>query len=1123
MKKITAILTAAALMPFSTVFAARTDKGEAVTLIVEMSGDTVLEARQAAQSNMTLFDDTEGTILLEREIRSRQAQLYSDIEEKVDSAVEPGFSYTHVFNGFSIEANESDIEKIKALPNVENVYVSKEYELYEGNAAENGMYIDNGCEMMNTGYMHDEGINGEGMVIAVIDNGFDVGHENFSGSITNPRLSKTDIGNIISSESLSINESGGDVTVNRVYRSEKIPYAYNYSNKNSDTFNSSHSHGTHVAGIAGGNNGTDPQGGKFTGTAPQAQLLLMACPIFTDDAVIAAIDDAVKLGADVINASFGLDYEEEDKPEEKAVQAAVNAGVLFSAAAGNSARGYNSGAVNAANIDYSAAGTPNGFSASTAVASVDNTSVWTAYYTMEVDSEDIKFSDENKSVSFAESFSGGAYEYVYVGTGTQAEFKDAGAEGKIALIDRGNGISFGQRIANAKAAGVIGTVFINYEEALNINIAPASLQDMPTAAVTLSDGEKMKNTADKTLSASTELRNGIVLSDNVKMSSFSSWGTDSSLELKPEITTPGGKIYSSVNNDKYENMSGTSMAAPHMTGATALLKQHIKNNPGIYGEPQGADMVMLIENLFMSSADVLMQDSENGIAYSPRSQGAGMINLEKAANTPVTLIGGVYGEGEYTYEKSKISLGEIGSNELALTFKARNLTDEAVIYDKVRMTVITDSADENGIIGNMRTLTFTADLPESVTVPANDEEEITVNVTLDQDELDINTETFINGFFVDGFVFMGTDDDSLPEISIPFTGFYGDWSSAPALDKPMYDGGLIPNGTYMASYAYRKPDGSYSDKRFEFVLGSNLFVSEDSTDYNDYCSEEFVGISPNGDGELDQPKGMITPLRRLGKTDFSIYDSEGKLIAVKTDISSETGEAYYARKFDKSYLDFDDNIINALDDGDYIFKADSGFYGQKEYSQNESLEMKFYVDRQRPVITKLATRGDGDKTYLDIAAEDNRHLMGFVVSGIKNNEQFREVYPIKGTDSAEYSFDITGVDLDTLSAEAVDYALNSTERTASGLEIVLEDTADSSFLFAVNNASGRDIDAAVTAALYRNGALTGIQSRNITIKDGVSRESFNIQNTGYNMIKIFVWNSMEDMEPLYNVFKFGKR
>ena len=59
------------------------------------------------------------------------------------------------------------------------------------------------------------------------------------------------------------------------------------------------------------------------------------------------------------------------------------------------------------------------------------------------------------------------------------------------------------------------------------------------------------------------------------MSSFSSWGVPGSLELKPEITAPGGYIYSVdgivPGGESYENMSGTSMAAPQVAGMAALV------------------------------------------------------------------------------------------------------------------------------------------------------------------------------------------------------------------------------------------------------------------------------------------------------------------------------------------------------------------------------------------------------------------------------------------------------------------------------------------------------------------------------------------------------------------------
>ena len=66
------------------------------------------------------------------------------------------------------------------------------------------------------------------------------------------------------------------------------------------------------------------------------------------------------------------------------------------------------------------------------------------------------------------------------------------------------------------------------------------------------------------------------------MSTFSSWGIPGSLEMKPEITAPGGKIYS-VNGavsetDQYEMMSGTSMASPQVAGMAALIAQYIQEN-----------------------------------------------------------------------------------------------------------------------------------------------------------------------------------------------------------------------------------------------------------------------------------------------------------------------------------------------------------------------------------------------------------------------------------------------------------------------------------------------------------------------------------------------------------------
>ena len=90
--------------------------------------------------------------------------------------------------------------------------------------------------------------------------------------------------------------------------------------------------------------------------------------------------------------------------------------------------------------------------------------------------------------------------------------------------------------------------------------------------------------------------------------------------MKPEITAPGGSIYS-VNGkvpggQAYENMSGTSMAAPQVTGMAALVAQYIRET-GL-AEKTGHTARQLAQSLLMSTAEPLLEDyGEDGDGYCP--------------------------------------------------------------------------------------------------------------------------------------------------------------------------------------------------------------------------------------------------------------------------------------------------------------------------------------------------------------------------------------------------------------------------------------------------------------------------------------------------------------------------
>ncbi|TDL71018.1 hypothetical protein E2R56_18470 [Rhodococcus qingshengii] len=482
--------------------------------------------------------------------------------------------------------------------------------------------------------LHEEGITGEGIKVAVIDTGVDYNHPDLKDAYKGGY----DFVN---------NDSDPMEATHEEWKKSGTPeFSANGSAYYTD-------HGTHVSGtiVSQAKNNSEV---SVKGIAPDADLyvyrVLGPYGSGTSANIIAAIDQAVIAGMDVMNLSLGATLNDPYFPTSTAINYAVLSGVTAVVAAGNSGPGF-----------YSL-GSPGTAAMALTVGASDISMPLTTMKGNPASGTSIEL--ETMARSFSDdlsTFKGKSFEMVDVGLGGEADYTNKDVTGKIALVERGTH-ALADKIKFAKAHGARAVLLYNNVEG-HIGAFLGEAQDfIPTFSVTQQDGQALKAqvAAGKNTFTFTDVT--VTKTEGDMLADFSSRGSAlKTFDIKPEVVAPGVSILSTepayITNpatptdytSAYARKNGTSMATPHVAGISALMLQA---NPNL----QPGD----IKTLLMNTAEPLNGD------YLPLEQGAGRVDPFEAVHPGMevqvqdeTLI--PYGEEMVTIEETTggISFGEL--------------------------------------------------------------------------------------------------------------------------------------------------------------------------------------------------------------------------------------------------------------------------------------------------------------------------------------------------------------------------------------------------------------------------------------------------------------------------------
>jgi len=670
---------------------------------------------------------------------SGSAQIKVEKDNFRKKAKEAGVEYSErssfetLWTGFTVMAKPHEVNKLNQIPGVVGIYPVDTIPMPEAGTVDPDLFT--ALAMTGADTVQSElGYTGKGIKVAVMDTGIDIDHPAFGGD---------GVARYDSSLFPSARIRYGYDFVGDAFNADSSSASYNPVPTPDNNPDDCGGHGTHVAGIVGGNDATN----GLKGVAPE--VTFGAYRVFgcegstTSDIMLMAMERAYKDRMDVLNMSIGSAFQWPQYPTAVAASRLVKKGMVVVASIGNSGTS-----------GLYAAGAPGLGEDVIGVASFDNTNVVLPY--LEVNGTTIGYVTMTFSPNPPTS---GTEEIVWLGRGcADGDLATEGPQpdpylddpnGKVALVQRGV-CGFAEKAIRAIDAGATAVVVQNNAAGVFNGTLGAPLPNpKPVVGISLADGDFIRAQAAPVMMNWTDQQASFPNPTGGLISSFSSYGLSPDLALKPDIGAPGGSIYSSypLELGGYATLGGTSMSSPHVAGAAALFLQ-------AHPRTRASEVRTYFQNNALPkkwwgapAASYLDQVSR---------QGAGMLQIDKA----ILATGKV--------EPSKLSLGESQSGPAKKALKITNNSKKDVTYTFAYVNALS--------VG--KTFSPTAYLSDATV--AFDKTSLTVRRGKSGDvKVTITPPTGPDKGQYGGYIVITGDDGS--QYSVPFAGFVGDYQSIQAI------------------------------------------------------------------------------------------------------------------------------------------------------------------------------------------------------------------------------------------------------------------------------------------------------------------------------------------------------